>query len=102
MSNSENQPVKVVFRRYNNGQILALMPYEITCHSLMCSSYQHIGQHSGADYTYCIRSTKPATEHEYSILKRELENIGYIVNVINRVNPNTLYKAQCEFRKRYL
>lgn len=101
MSNKENQPVKVVFRRYTNGQILALMPYEISNFSFMCSSYQHIGQHSAADYSHCISSTKPAKSEEYAILKRELENVGYVVQVLHRINADMLQQAIFEFNKRY-
>lgn len=100
MSNEEKSPVKVVFRLNNNGQILALMPYEIANHSSMCSSYQYIGQLSAADYTHCIRSTKPAKPVEYAVLKRELENIGYSVEVVNRINADMFQHAIFEFNKR--
>lgn len=100
MSNSEKQPVKVIFRRWVNSNILALMPYEFSGVSLMCSSYERNGQHSGADYSHCIRSTKPATKAEYSYLERELEHIGYSVTVINRVNNDLVFKAAKEYRER--
>ena len=67
----------VVFRKYkDDGAILALFPAEPYNHN-QCMSYQHVGQHGGADYGHCISATIPASESEYGLLKRELEQIGY-------------------------
>ena len=67
---------KVVFRKCRDMSILALFPdvhgpgYTVQC-------YQHVGQHSSADYSYCIGQTKPATPNEYNDLYNELVMIGY-------------------------
>jgi len=72
---------KVIFRVFKDGgDVLALFP-EIDEGNGLVSSYQHIGQHSGADYTGCIQITRPATPAEYSALKRELESLGYNLKV---------------------
>ena len=55
---------KVIFRKWPDGDILALFP-DIQEHSYFCSSYQHIGQHCSAEYGGCISSTVPATQDEY-------------------------------------
>lgn len=68
----------VIFRVFKDGDVLALFPYEPgTGEPDSCSSYQRVGQHSSADYTHCIKATRPATPEEYAPLKAELESIGY-------------------------
>ncbi len=68
------------------GTIFALLPYDV-CNNLgHVTSYQHVGQHSGADYKYCITKSRPATESEYKDLKIEMESIGYNINVIKKQN----------------
>jgi hypothetical protein len=49
-----------------------------------CLCYQHVGQHSSADLQGCINKSRPATPEEYDQLKRELERIGYVLNVVKR------------------
>lgn len=66
---------KVIFRKFKDGQIIALFPNEQDWYLVM--SYMHIGQHSRADYNYIISITKPATEEEYKDLYDELKRIGY-------------------------
>ena len=72
----EDKKVKVIFRKYRDGSILALFP-EIEFCPGYCSSYMHIGQHSAARYEHCIESTKPAKEEEYKPLLEEILSIGY-------------------------
>ena len=74
----------VVFRKFKEGDILALFPAERGDNNWAVSSYMHVGQHGAADYTGCIRLTKPATPEEYAPLKRELESIGYVLDVKKR------------------
>jgi hypothetical protein len=75
---------KVVFRKYKEGDILALFPDEIADPLGNCLSYQHVGQHGAATYEYCIEQTKPAKPEEYQELKRELEGRGYDLEVKKR------------------
>ena len=79
---------EVIFRKWNRknfkGDIIALFPYEIFNLRGEVASYEHTGQHSGADYNYCIQITVPAKENEYNHLKTELESIGYNLKVINK------------------
>ena len=90
------QKDKVIFRKFNDGgDIIALFPLEPwDVQGFHCSSYQHQGQHGGAD-TGIIRSgTRPAKPEEYASLKKELESIGYNLEVIQRV-PVNAYKVRC-------
>lgn len=75
---SAGKMTKVVFRRYPDGQVIALFPDipwsgrwgEIT-------SYMHVGQHGAADYSHVVSTTKPATGKEYAGLLDELRQSGY-------------------------
>lgn len=69
----------IIFRKYHEkdgGEVFALFP-TIDGASGCCMSYQHVGQHSSADYTYCVMKTCPANPEEYSDLLKELIEVGY-------------------------
>jgi len=73
----------VVFRKFkDHGDVVALFPANYLGDN--CESYQHIGQHGVANYAYCMRVTLPATPAEYAPLERELERIGYRLNIKRR------------------
>lgn len=70
--------VVVIFRRFKDGgDIIALFPKLSHNNNGLCESYQHIGQHAGADYNYVIRASIPVKQHEYLPLAKELREIGY-------------------------
>jgi len=71
---------RVVFRRWDNGDIIALFP-DLEEGEGYCLSYEHVGQHGGADYRI-INDTEPAKETEYDSLFKELSSIGYNLRVI--------------------
>lgn len=72
------EQVTVIFRKYSNGDIIALFPtVRADIRGFLCQSYMHIGQHGAADYRKVIDDTKPANEDEYSVLLQELRMIGY-------------------------
>jgi hypothetical protein len=78
-------PVDVIFRKWKDGDIIALFPnIAHDTNGFYCSSYMHVGQHGGADYAGVLTQTKLASESEYKNLKKELENIGYVLNVKTR------------------
>lgn len=78
----------VVFRKFKDtGDIIALFPYSyfyILGIGDTCESYMHVGQHSDANYSFVLAITKPAKESEYNALLRELESIGYNLQVIKK------------------
>lgn len=80
---SEQDAVAVVFRKWNTrngGGIIALFPAEQ--HSPgACMSYEHDGQHGGADYDGVLSLSVPATPAEYANLKRELESYPFHYNL---------------------
>jgi hypothetical protein len=83
-------PVRVIFRKWYKQQdgtgVIALFPDEAWNRSGMCSSYEHIGQHGGADLAGVIARTRPASPADYAALKRELESppYDYELTVIRR------------------
>lgn len=83
----------VIFRKYLDGTIIALLPHECNDRHGNVSSYQHIGQHSGADYNGVIMCTKLAKETEYFDLKKEMESLGYNLNIIKKQNRVKFLKS---------
>lgn len=82
----DNYKTKVVFRKFKEGDMIALFPYEKYdyCNYDLVQSYMHIGQHTCASYSHCIRVSKLATPEEYKELFEELESIGYNLQVIKK------------------
>lgn len=86
---SADATTRVVFRRYPDGQVIALFPDipwsgqrgEVT-------SYMHLGQHGAADYLHVLATARLATEDEYVDLLFELQSIGYDdLHVVQRARP---------------
>ena len=90
----EKIKVDVQFRKFKgdyNGQVTAVFPYVTeTVTDVAC--YAHMGQHSSCAWDYTTMST-PATKAEYAPLKKELESIGYEVNIIKRRDHSKYLKA---------
>ena len=81
-----NEPkTKVIFRKFkDNGEIIALFP-ELpgTNDVCTCESYVHNGQHGSASVNMSAITVR-ASEKEYEALKKELESIGYKLEIVNR------------------
>jgi len=73
----------VIFRKWK-GEIIALLPHEVCDRSGSVTSYMHVGQHSGANYSHIVRNSTLATEEEYSDLKKEMEHIGYNIRIVKK------------------
>lgn len=79
----EAEPVPVIFRM-EKGDCVAFFPtlpgtnnpWDRTC-------YAHIGQHSTAGRGY-YSTTKKATPEQFAPLKKELESLGYVLDVRKR------------------
>lgn len=79
------EKTKVVFRIFkDDGSLVALFPNEIADPHGNIMSYQHIGQHGAADYSYCIQKSRPARPEEYADLVRELQGLGYNLDIRTR------------------
>lgn len=75
----------VIFRVDKEGAVYALFPnlFENRTGSL-CTSYQHVGQHSAADYNACIANSRPANPKEFEGLATELRGRGYELKIRRR------------------
>ena len=92
----------VIFRKYRvSNEIIALMPHDVVDFEGNVNSYMHVGQHGAADYIGVIANTIPATDTECADLKREMEGVGYNINVIKRINQDKYIASLMEVRKKY-
>ena len=77
----------VVFLKEDDGEILAVFPktYGIADYdhdTMVC--YAHAGQHSICTYDYAA-GLKSAKESDYEGLKAELEKVGYVLEVLDKM-----------------
>ena len=75
---------KVIFRKFTDGEIIALFPQIPANNTYNCMSYLHVGQHGAASPAILCRSTKPALPDEYALLEDELTQIGYDLKITKR------------------
>ncbi|MBC9705993.1 MAG: hypothetical protein H9W81_13675 [Enterococcus sp.] len=71
---------KMAFRKFDNGEIIALFVEDVDTRFGSCESYMFEGEHSPADLNL-IDELEPATEEEYRALKLTLEARGYLIAV---------------------
>lgn len=88
----ETENIDVVFRMFR-GEVLALFPHNVDTYNGAVLCYAHIGQHGSADYTMVVQNSRLATETEYSDLKKELESIGYVLNIIQKQDSKKYLSA---------
>ena len=74
---SKPEPVKVIFRMWGSSVIALFPEIDADRNPHHCLSYEHVGQHGGADYTGIIAKSRPAKPKEYADLRRELIRQGY-------------------------
>jgi hypothetical protein len=78
----------VVFRRWkDNGGVIALFPeLPADLYGDYCDSYEHVGQHGGADYHGVVHHTKPCSPDDAAGLAAELRTIGYVLRPVKRAS----------------
>lgn len=82
----DTEKTKVVFRKWkSNGDIIALFPNTLDLRNGSVMSYEHIGQHGDASPLLTQAHTVPARPMEYEALRRELESIGYNLEIKKRM-----------------
>ncbi len=88
----EKTPVKVCFVKSENGEIDAVMPFELgTNDPMKMRVYSHVGQHSSCHALWVQEQIKAKPE-EYKDLLDELNNqIGYDVEVLTRFDYPSSY-----------
>jgi hypothetical protein len=99
----DNYITDVMFRADKAGDfkgvVFAILPHEIATLDGSVTFYTHFGQHGSADYHYSILKSRPATEQEYSDLKREMEGLGYDFKIVRRRDQTKLLKEWDEIKK---
>lgn len=76
--------INVAFRKFEDGEVIAIFPniYPVAKGSKAeVMSYMHMGQHGMASESL-VNELEKASKEEYTPLKKELEMIGYLVNVL--------------------
>ena len=97
MSEYNSEVVSVIFRTWKHGtfkgSVDALFPY--MPHSGLDHSITAFGEHghASADYHYVLDRTRLSTPEEYKDLKLRLEEIGYDLKVIKRINYDKFLQA---------
>lgn len=75
--NTDPSITSVIFRKFSNGDVIALFPYiPGNTDGWTCQSFMHVGQHGAAD-PHIVRRTKPATQDEARDLVIELTSDPY-------------------------
>jgi hypothetical protein len=87
-----SREVKVIFRKWSDGTITALFPEIPNDHQgWSCVSYEHMGQHGGANCSRVMSATREASPEEYKHLLRELGQIGYTrLRIVKRMTRQML------------
>ena len=90
---------KVIFRQWADGSIIALFPELQGDQSFYnCLSYEHTGQHGAADIVGVIRDTFKPYAGKADDLKKELETIGYNLDVKQRYSWTMLHNRNRQER----
>lgn len=86
LSRKEWEITKVIFRKYPNGDIIALLPELAGDNnwSDTCMSYMHVGQHGVANYSGVMKTTLPASTEEAEDLHKELTLLWYNLRSMKR------------------
>ena len=76
----------IVFRKFNNGEIIALFPQFSYRKNYTIESYMHIGQHGECD-PLIVHKTSLATQEEYEPLLNEIKSIyhDYDIRVMKKL-----------------
>lgn len=82
----EKEVLRVVFRKFNDGEIIALFPQFTNKKRYTIDSYMKIGQHGECD-PLIVHVTKLAKENEYKELLNEIKNIyhEYDIKVMKKL-----------------
>ena len=90
--NRDPHKTKVVFRYFPAwSDCIALFPQIAGDNQgRTCSSYMHIGQHSGANPDCVVQQTRLATPMEYKLLAKELHQRGYRLDIRKRCTRHDL------------
>lgn len=99
------EKVTVIFRKDKSNKysdnITAVFPYIIDTNRYDMGCYAHVGQHSYCSHAWYTQCTKPAKPNEYESLKRELESLGYDLEIKLKINSDKQRQAIKEYNTLY-
>ena len=78
----DKQKTEVIFRKFPEGDVIAIFPFEKFDLNGNYTSYMHIGQHGGCSLDLAKDLIKPSKE-ECQDLIEELGSIGYNLDILN-------------------
>ena len=83
----KNKTLNVIFRKFKNGEVIALFPQFTNKRNYKIESYMHVGQHGEVDHHAVIQQTKPTKEEEYRTLLNEIKSIyhDYDIKVMKKL-----------------
>lgn len=91
----------VVFRKFKDGQVIAIFPYLLgNRNPNTCLSYMK-GQHSVCDEFEIVKATQIATFNEYVGLLNELLGFGYNCRLLKRVPNKSFNYRKPKLGKQY-
>jgi hypothetical protein len=88
----------VIFKKDADGLFAFFPELPGTNDPYSCTYYVHVGQHSTGDVAY-MASVRRAKPEEYADLFRELESLGYNLDVRRRVSQHMNRNRIAELRK---
>lgn len=100
----DKHKTKVIFRQWREsdkrveGSVFALFPEcPGTMNPKTCASYEHIGQHSSADYGCAIAYSRPIGQFSGKVktLATELRGLGYNLEIVEKCTPE-MYQARVD------
>jgi hypothetical protein len=97
--------ILVVFRVYPDGEVIALMPYEVEdefghlCVCAVFDLYVRVGHYDGANPQIVVSQTAPATPKQYRPLLKELTQLGYKVVVRRRIPSDATERRRQQLRE---
>jgi hypothetical protein len=97
LKEGDKEQVKVIFRKFPEGDVIALFP-EVDQGRGLIGSYMTIGQHGDAAKSL-ITDLVPASKEEYAKLAAELERIGYDIVIAESVNELTIADVKAATEK---
>jgi hypothetical protein len=97
LKEGDKEQVKVIFRKFPEGDVIALFP-EVDQGRGLIGSYMTIGQHGDAAKSL-ITDLEPASKEEYAKLAAELERIGYDIVIAESVNELTIADVKAATEK---
>ncbi len=90
----DEEKTKIIFRKdKEDGDIIAVFPDDRQ-NDNMIGCYVHLGQHTTMSLDYYSKETIPATPEEYADLKKELESIGYNIEVVTELDESKIKKIE--------